>query len=79
MDPKERLKQLGDVAKAKAKVNHNVAPRTYLRSAVQIEKQVTINVVIVSDVIRTDTVQARSYFEDEDWVSAYILYVRFCQ
>lgn len=36
------MKQLSDMAKVKAKVNHNVAPRTYLRSAVQIEKQVNL-------------------------------------
>lgn len=40
MDPSARLKQLAEQAKLKAKVNHNVAPKMYLRSAIQLEQQV---------------------------------------
>ena len=40
MDPGAKLKQLADMAMAKAKVNHNVAPKMYFRSAIQLEQQV---------------------------------------
>ena len=40
MDPEARLKQLGEMAKVKAKVNHNYTPNMYLRSAIQLEQQV---------------------------------------
>ena len=40
MNPGAKLKQLADMAKVKAKVNHNVAPKMYLRSAILLEQQV---------------------------------------
>ena len=40
MDPNTKLKQLADMATLKAKVNHNIAPKMYLRSAIQLEQQV---------------------------------------
>ena len=38
MDPSAKLKQLAE--QAKAKVNPNIAPKMYLRSAIQLEQQV---------------------------------------
>lgn len=46
MDPEGRLKQLGEIAMVKAKVNHNYSPKMYLRSAIQLEQQV-INIVSI--------------------------------
>ena len=43
MEPGARLKQLADMATMRAKVNHNIAPKMYLRSAIQLEQQVNIN------------------------------------
>ena len=44
MEPNARLKQLADTATLKAKVNHNIAPKMYLRSAIQLEQQVITHI-----------------------------------